>query len=116
MLDEVSYILLMYKGAMVLKTQDRQKIRERIKKDTDIAFQCYSVVDKFNEFLATLEGLQIVPINKNDYMQATVLGKTCRLLPSDALHASVMKSSKIFNIATRDTDFERVMGIKVWEP
>jgi predicted nucleic acid-binding protein len=41
-------------------------------------------------------------------MQAMALGKTCRLLPSDALHASVMKSNKTFNIATRDPDFPQL--------
>lgn len=82
----------------------------------DIAFQCYSVVDKLNEFLATLKGLQIIPVNKDDYMQVTSLGKACQLQPNDALHVSVMKNSKIFNIAARDSDFERVKGIKVWGP
>lgn len=113
-LDEVSYIILMYKGSLILKTQDRQIIRDFIKRDRNISNLCYAVVEEFNEFLDGLKGLQIIPVNHDDYKQASILGKKFCLLPSDALHASVMRRNNIENIATRDGDFERVEGIKVW--
>ena len=34
----------------------------------------------------------------------------------DSLHLSVMKRLKIKNIATRDSDFERVRDITIWSP
>ena len=34
----------------------------------------------------------------------------------DSLHLSVMKRLKIKNIATRDSDFERVRDITIWTP
>jgi len=38
------------------------------------------------------------------------------LLPNDAIHLATMKKYGIRNIATNDSDFERVGGIKVWRP
>lgn len=115
-LDEVSYIILLYKASSILKTQDRQRIRESIKRDRSISSLCYAVIEKFNELLDNLKGLQILSVNQDDYKQASILGKKYCLLPSDALHASVMKNNNIFNIATRDQDFERVEGITAWKP
>jgi predicted nucleic acid-binding protein len=115
-LDEVSYVLLMYKGAKILKTEDHRKIGSKIKRDGDFAIRCYSVVDKFNEFLITLKGQRIISVSRNDYDMASDLGKSYRLLPTDSLHAAVMKNNSIFNIATRDADFNRIKGIETWKP
>lgn len=115
-LDEVSYIILMYKGSLLLKTHDRQVIRNSIKRDRNISNLCYAVVEEFNEFLDSLKGLQIFPVNQDDYKQASILGKNYCLLPSDALHVSVMKNNNIFNIATRDGDFKKIEWIKIWKP
>ena len=38
------------------------------------------------------------------------------LLPSDSLIALYMKQNNVKHIATNDSDFERVKGIKVWKP
>jgi predicted nucleic acid-binding protein len=115
-LDEVSYVLLMYKGAKILKTGDHRKIGNKIKKDESFAFRCYSVVDKFKEFLAVLKGQRIISVSKNDFEKASILGKSHRLLPTDSLHAAVMKNNSILNIATRDSDFTRIDGVEIWKP
>jgi len=115
-LDEVSFIILIHKGSLLLETQDRKEIINSIKKDNKISNLCYEVVEEFNEFLSCLKGLKIVSVNLRDYKQASELGKRYLLLPSDALHASVMKNNKISNIATRDGDFERIEGMTVWKP
>lgn len=115
-LDEVSYILLMYKGHIVLDTKDRQKIRNSIKKDKKFAETCYKVVEEFNDYIDDLNGLKVIPVTREDYRKVMILGKKYRLLPSDALHASVMENNNIINIATRDSDFDRVEGMKVWNP
>ncbi len=82
----------------------------------DFALRCYEVVDKFKELLKTLKGLEIYSVSGNDYEQAVVLGSLYRLLPTDALHASVMENNNILNIATRDRDFNRIESFKVWMP
>ncbi len=115
-LDEVSFIILIHKGSLLLETHDRKKIINSIKRDKKISNLCYGVVEEFNEFLDSLKGLKIVSVNSKDYKQASELGKRYFLLPSDALHTSVMKNNKISNIASRDGDFERIEGITVWKP
>ncbi|MDO8724673.1 MAG: type II toxin-antitoxin system VapC family toxin [Candidatus Methanoperedens sp.] len=115
-LDEVSFIILMYKGSLLLKIQDRKKIIKTIKKDRTVSNLCYEMVEEFNEFITCLKGLRIVSVDYEEYKHASELGKKYLLLPSDALHASTMEMNKIHNIATRDGDFERIEGITVWKP
>jgi len=38
------------------------------------------------------------------------------LLPNDAIHVATMKRHRIENIATNDSDFERIEWINVWKP
>jgi len=115
-LDEVSFIILMYKGSLLLKTQNRKMIIETIKKDRAFSNLCYEMVEEFNEFLSCLKSLRIVPVDYEEYKHASKIGQKYSLLPSDALHASVMENNKIHNIATRDGDFERIDDITVWKP
>lgn len=115
-LDEVSFIILMYKGSLLLKTRDRKIIIKTIKKDRTFSNLCYETVEEFNEFISCLKGLRIVPVDYDEYKHASEMGKKFLLLPSDALHASVMEKNKIHNIATRDADFERIENITVWKP
>ena len=42
--------------------------------------------------------------------------KDYALLTNDAFHVATMKGHGITNIATNDSDFERVEWIKVWKP
>ncbi|HEC86384.1 MAG TPA: PIN domain-containing protein [Thermoplasmatales archaeon] len=44
------------------------------------------------------------------------ISRTYNLMATDAMHVSVMKKHGITNIATNDSDFERVDWIKVWKP
>ena len=115
-LEEVSYILLMSIGRKVLGSTDHQIIIDSIKTDDDVASRCYSAVDNFNKLLTNWKGLKILAINQEEYLQASGLGKKFRLLSSYALHLSVLKNQRVENIATRDSDFIRVQGIKVWTP
>ncbi|MCK4735298.1 MAG: type II toxin-antitoxin system VapC family toxin [Methanophagales archaeon] len=47
---------------------------------------------------------------------STTLGGKYRLLFKDALHLSAMKRLNVKNIASRDSDFERVNDIMIWIP
>lgn len=115
-ISEVSYILLLQKGSMILGIHDRKSIRDKIKRDRGFASLCYSVIDRFNELLNVLEGLKVIPIGFEDHLRVSDVGKKYGLLPNDALHLVAMKNCNIRNIATRDKDFERVEGIEIWTP
>jgi len=64
--------------------------------------------------------LKKYPINilsAGNYLEpAAEISKSYALLISDAAHAAVCKEHKIENIATNDSDFERVDFLKVWKP
>ena len=115
-LNEVSYILLLQRGMTILKTENRDIVRSKIKANGHFSHLCYDSVDMFNEFISGLDGLKLIPVQPEDYLLASDLGRAYNLLPIDALHLSAMRRAHIRNIATRDRDFERVDGIVVWSP
>jgi len=115
-LAEVSHILLLEVGAVILKDHNRNHIINKIESDIDFSHLCRNAVDKFNEFISKLDGLQLIPVMPEDYFQASDLARAYNLMSFDALHLSAMRRTHIRNIATRDHDFERVDGIMVWGP
>jgi predicted nucleic acid-binding protein len=46
----------------------------------------------------------------------TEIMKKYKLLPNDSIHIATMEKYEIKNIATKDSDFERVKWIRVWKP
>jgi len=113
-LNKVSYILLLQRGMTILDTENRDIVRNKIKANGHFAHLCYDAVDTFNEFISGLDGLKLIPVQPEDYLLASDLGRTYNLLPIDALHLSAMRRAHIGNIASRDRDFERVDGIVIW--
>ncbi len=43
-------------------------------------------------------------------------GERYRLLISNAVHIRIMKNRGIVDMASNDSDFERVAGINLWKP
>jgi predicted nucleic acid-binding protein len=115
-LAEVSHILLLETGAVILDNRNRNIVIDRIEADGNLSHHCRDVVDKFNEYVSNLDGLQLIPVMPEDYFRASDLARAYNLMSFDALHLSAMRRSRIRNIATRDRDFERVDGIVVWSP
>ncbi len=113
-LAEVSHILLLETGAVILDNRNRNIVIERIEADRNLSHHCRDAVDKFNEYVSNLDGLQLIPVMPEDYFRASDLARAYNLMSFDALHLSAMRRSRIRNIATRDRDFERVDGIVVW--
>ena len=48
--------------------------------------------------------------------QSRNLRREYSLLTNDSLNLYIMRTNHLSHIATNDTDFERVKGIKVWKP
>jgi len=101
---------------IILKTENRDIVRSKIKENSHFAHLCYDAVDTFNEFISDLDGLKLIPVQPEDYLLASDLGRAYNQLPTDALHLSAMRRSHVRDIATRDRDFERVDGIVIWTP
>ncbi len=113
---EVSHILLLERGAVLLKNHNRNVVMNKIKSDSRFSHLCRDAIDEFNEFVSSLDGLQPLPVMPEDYFQASDLARTYNLMSFDALHLSAMRRSHVQNIASRDRDFEQVDGIVVWSP
>jgi len=58
----------------------------------------------------------ILPISELEVEECYKAIKDYALRTNDAFHVATMKRYGITNIATNDSDFERVNGIKVWKP
>ena len=58
---------------------------------------------------------KILALGEKEYQEAKELILTYHLKPSDALHAAAMKTNKITIIASEDSDFDKIPGIKrIW--
>jgi len=117
-LDEVGYILYLLEGARILKTEELKIVRKKLKEDQKLAVACYKKVREYMKYIFFLgeRGLDIQKVEPKDILIATLVGGEHRLLFKDSLHLSVMKRLKIKNIATRDSDFERVGDLIIWSP
>lgn len=63
-----------------------------------------------------IENLRIFEVNGGIFKTALNYSKKYGLLSNDAMHLATMKKYEIANIATNDSDFDRVEWIKVWKP
>jgi len=117
-LDEVGYILSLLEGARALKTRELKIVRKKLKEDSKLAVACYKRVCDYMKYIFFLgeRGLDIQKVKPKDLLMSTTLGGKYRLLFKDALHLSAMKRLNVKNIASRDSDFERVNDIMIWIP
>ncbi len=115
-IDEAAYILIINKGLGILDSKSPRKVREKIEKDRDFAKKCYSVLEDFIGYVKSLENLNMLEITGDDAFRIFDYGIAYLLHPKDSLHLAVMRRYRIHDIATNDSDFERVEWIKVWNP
>jgi predicted nucleic acid-binding protein len=115
-LSEVSHVLLLETGAIILKNRNRNIVMNKIETDRRFSNFCHDAVDKLNEFISNLDGLKLIPVMPEDFFRASDLARAYHLMSLDALHLSAMRRAEVKNIASRDRDFERVDGIAVWSP
>ncbi len=66
--------------------------------------------------LFSLHNLEFLQIPKEDLFKSKNYIKQNQLLTNDSIILSTMKAHDIKDIATNDSDFERVKGIKIWKP
>lgn len=59
--------------------------------------------------------LKIIDIKKGNFSYARYIMKKYHLLSNDALHVAIMHQEGIQNIATNDSDFEKIKDIRVLE-
>jgi predicted nucleic acid-binding protein len=61
-------------------------------------------------------GIQVLDISMPDVLSAADLSRQLGLLSGDALAIAVMRSNKITELASNDSDFDRVPGVTRYTP
>jgi len=60
--------------------------------------------------------ITIAEVDEKAMDLAVQITERYRLLISDAVHITTMKTRGIVDLASNDSDFERVPGINLWKP
>ncbi|MFQ6061936.1 MAG: type II toxin-antitoxin system VapC family toxin [Methanosarcinales archaeon] len=68
------------------------------------------------EDIKNINNISILEIGYYEVDYASPISKQYNLLMNDSLHLAVMKKHGIQDIATNDSDFDRVDNIQVWKP
>jgi predicted nucleic acid-binding protein len=113
-LNELLHRLMIAEVIKKELARNTREVLELLKHDKSIIPSlniCWEELDKVfaSEFIV-LEDMS------NIFREAISISREYSLLSSDAYIASFAKRSGITNIATNDSDFERVKWIKVWKP
>lgn len=68
------------------------------------------------EELLEYKGLKILEIGEAISRTSVVLSHKYQLLPNNAMHVATCQFYNIKNVATNDSDFERVDFLNLWKP
>jgi predicted nucleic acid-binding protein len=117
-IDETAYILLKFKAAEILGTDRHYKILDSLRHDKNVFDEAWEVVEVHIDFVDALRVKNVLQIitQTADPLELKDLAKKYQLLPRDASHLGIMLRNMIKNIATSDSDFERIKDLKVWMP
>lgn len=117
-IDETAYILLKFKAAEILGTDKHYKILDSLRHDKDVFDEAWEVVEVHIDFVDALRVKNVLEIINQtpDPLELKELAKKYQLLPRDATHLGIMRRNMTTNIATSDSDFERIEDLQVWKP
>jgi len=73
--------------------------------------KCEDAIEKIPDF-----GVKILLVTVEAIFQSRELRRRYLLMTNDSLNLYVMRSNRLYDIATNDGDFERAEDIKVWKP
>ncbi|MFP4642336.1 MAG: type II toxin-antitoxin system VapC family toxin [Chloroflexota bacterium] len=116
--DEVFFKILMGKASELMEGLTLKRLKKRIAEDAELRKSVYSSVESYEEYISVLlaTGLEIVEVNTSLVKEALRLGTEYGLLISDSVHLAAMRRFGICDMATNDSDFERVHFVRVWKP
>ena len=116
--DETAYVLLKFKAAEILGTDKHYKILDSLRHDKNVFDEAWEVVEVHIDFVDALRVRNVLQIitQTADPLELKDLAKKYQLLPRDASHLGIIRRNMIKNIATSDSDFERIKDLQVWTP
>lgn len=113
-LNEVMHKLMLAEVAKIKRLSSERDALRLIKEQPEtvsslsMAWRNYTDIKKYP--------IAILSIDEEIMDAAVEISKKHGLLISDSVHVAAMNSNGILNIASNDSDFERVKGIEVWSP
>jgi len=93
---------------------DKTEILQYIKKEPTLISKCHFAQRALEDIFKSR--IVLLPFTAEILKIALEISNKYNLLASDAVHAASCKYYDIKNIATNDSDFERVDFLKVWKP
>ena len=83
--------------------------------------QHYSRITELMRFREAVEnvpnfGIQVLPVTSSDVIKAAEISQTAELLSNDALVVTVMQHHGLTQLASHDSDFDRVAGLTRFSP
>jgi predicted nucleic acid-binding protein len=112
-LTEVAHRMMLVE-ASALPSWSAVNVRSRLQKQPAVI----QSLSRFQNVIATIlqSRIQILTISPALILQATGISQATGLLSNDALIVAVMRSHGLTNLASHDTDFDRVPGITRYAP
>ncbi len=93
---------------------DPKKVVKYLKQNPEIIStleKCETAINEINEF-----NINILTVTVESIYQSRSIRKEYGLMTNDSLNLYVMKINGLNNMATNDSDFERVDWLHVWKP
>jgi predicted nucleic acid-binding protein len=116
-MDEVLFKILVAEASQHLEKFTMSNLKKEMKKSS-FSSKVYNPVKEYNDYLTELTygGLEILTVDGGLVEKSIDLGLRYGLLTTDAIHLSTIKQYGITNIATNDSDFERVESLTIYKP
>jgi predicted nucleic acid-binding protein len=116
-MDEVLFKILIAEASQHIEKFTLPNLKKEMK-SSGFSSKVYKPVKEYSDYLTELTygGLEILTVNGGTVERSINLGLQYGLLTTDAIHLSTMKQYGIVNIATNDSDFEKVKSINIYKP
>jgi predicted nucleic acid-binding protein len=111
-LDEVMYKILL----KTIEDKHRMNPLDVIRKSFEQIGVQSKEIHKALDIILGIEGLEVLAVDRHHIETSVDYMEKFSLLPRDSIHLSIMKSIHCSDIATGDSDFDRVFDIGRWTP
>lgn len=116
-MDEVLFKILVAEASQHIEKFNIPNLKKELK-NASFSSMVYKPVKEYSDYLTELTygGLEILTVDAVLVEKSIDLGRRYGLLTTDAIHLSTVEQYGISNIATNDSDFERVKSINIYKP
>lgn len=113
-LNEVVHKLMLAEVVKSDRLSSEHEALKLIRKNPDVISKLHSTWNNY-DYIKRYP-ITIVEVDERAMDLSVQLSERYRLLISDAVHIAIMKNRGIVDLASNDSDFERLDGINLWKP